>query len=305
MATRPAVHRLLRPPRRPAGRKLAMRRSSTLRESVLLAFGRTIRYGRNVARRAAEDPEEAVHEYRKSVRRARAVVALLRPALGGKAAAGISRELRRAFAETGTLRDSDVLLATLRRVDGDDPARSEIEDSLGRDGAQDSTKAVRALEDGREILRPLPEALRVVLPESFSMEDLDRGLTRSARRVQETLARAGETGTDADFHEWRKRVKELRYQVEMLASAGSAAIKKREKRLSELAEDLGETTDLILLEAALKRRAAAGEIPEAPALTGAIHSSIAESTQALIGRGREVFGDSPAAYARQLLAERG
>src|SRR4029077_6191147 len=125
-------------------------------------------------------------------------------------------------------------------------------------------------------------------PESFSMEDLDRGLTRSARRVQETLARAAETRTDADFQEWRKRVKELRYQVEMLASSGSAAIKKREKRLSELAEDLGDATDLILLEAALQRRAAAAEIPDAPALTGTIHSRIAESSRALIARGREV-----------------
>jgi CHAD domain-containing protein len=305
MATSPAVHRLLRPPRRPAGRKLAMRRSSTLRESVLLAFARTIRYARSVARRAGDDPEEAIHEYRKSVRRARAVIALLRPALGRKAAAGISRELRRAFAETGTLRDSDVLLGTLRRVEESDPARSEIETILGRESVQDSKKATRALEQGREILRPLPDALRVVLPESFSMEDLDRGLTRSARRVQETLARSEETRTDADFHEWRKRVKELRYQVEMLASSGSVAIKKREKRLSDLAEDLGEATDLILLEAALQRRIGAAEIPDAPALTGGIHSRIAESVRTLTARGREVFDEPPAAYARQLLAERG
>src|SRR5262249_32142985 len=165
MATNAAVRRLLRPPRRPAGRKLAMRRSSTLRESVLLAFARTIRYARSVARRAAEDPEEAVHEYRKSVRRARAVIALLRPALGRRAAAGISRELRRAFAQTGTLRDSDVLLGTLRGVDGEDAARAEIEETLGRESTRDSAAAVRALEEGREILRPLPEALRVVLPE--------------------------------------------------------------------------------------------------------------------------------------------
>jgi CHAD domain-containing protein len=305
MATSPAVHRLLRPPRRPAGRKLAMRRSSTLRESVLLAFTRTIRYARNVARRAADDPEEAVHEYRKSVRRARAVIALLRPALGRKAAGGISRELRRAFAETGTLRDADVLLGTLRRVDAEDPARAQVEETLGRESEQDSKKAAHALEDGREILRPLPDALRVVLPESFSMEDLDCGLTRSTRRVQDSLAHAEKTGTDADFHEWRKRVKELRYQVEMLASSGSAAIKKREKRLSELAEDLGDATDLILLEAALQRRIGAGKIPDPPALTGAIHSRIAESTRTLIARGREVFDEPPAAYARQLLAERG
>jgi CHAD domain-containing protein len=282
-----------------------MRRATTLRESVLLAFARTIRYARAVARRAAKEPEESVHEYRKSIRRARAVVSLLRPALGKKAARGFSRELRRAFRETGALRDADVLLASLRLVTSEDPALPEIETLLEREGRSDAGKAEDALAKGSEILKALPASLRVVLPQSFSMEDLDRGLTRSARRVKATLERAVETRTDADFHEWRKRVKELRYQVEMLASSGSPALKKREKKLDALAEELGETTDLILLESALGRRASRGEIPDAPALTGAIHSSIAERSGDLLERGREMFGEAPGDFAREVLAERG
>jgi CHAD domain-containing protein len=306
MATDPVVRRLLAPPRRPAGRKLAMRRSATLRESLLLAFARTIRYARAVARRAAAEPEESVHEYRKSVRRVRAVVSLLRPALGPKTAQGFAHELRRAFAETGALRDANVLLASLRLVPaGNDPERAEIESALERESREDGDEARRALEKGSEILKPLPAALRVVLPETFSMDDLDRGLTRSARRVQATLERAIETRTDADFHEWRKRVKELRYQVEMLASSGSPALRRREKKLSALAEDLGETTDLILLEAALQARIARGEIPDAPGLTGAIHSTIAERSRELLARGREMFAPSPGDFAREVLAERG
>lgn len=305
MGTDPVVRRLLAPPRRPAGRKLAMRRATTLRESVLLAFARTIRYARAAARRAAAEPEESVHEYRKSIRRCRAVVSLLRPALGTKAARSFSRELRRAFAETGALRDADVLLASLKLVPSDDPALPEIEAQLRREGRSDGDDAVRALAKGSEILKPLPDSLRVVLPETFSMDDLDRGLTRSARRVKATLERAIETRTDADFHEWRKRVKELRYQVEMLASSGSPALKKREKKLDALAEELGEATDLILLESALGRRASRGEIPDAPALTGAIHSSIADRSRQLLARGREMFAESPGDFAREVLAERG
>ena len=283
-----------------------MRRSATLRESVLLAFARTLRYARRTARDAGTDPEEAVHEYRKSIRRARAVVALLRPALGRRAAAGIGGELRRAFAQTGALRDADVLLETLRLVPGEDPTRTEIEEALGRERSEEGAgAAVKALEAGSLILKPLAESLRVVLPATFSMEDLDRGLTRSVRRVQETLETAARTRTDADFHDWRKRVKELRYQVEMLASSGSAALRRREKALSALAEDLGETTDLILLEAALARRMATGTMPDAPALTGAIHAMVAERTAALIARGQETFSEPPGALARQILAERG
>ncbi len=305
MATTPAVHRLLRPPRRPSGRKLAMRRASALRESVLLAFSRTLGYARAVARRAAADAGESVHEYRKSIRRARAVVALLRPALGKRAASALGRELKRAFAETGAFRDADVLLATLRGVTGEDPARAEIENTLGREREQDGGAAQRALQAGSRILRPLPDILRVTLPEAFSMDDLARGLARSVRRVHGTLAEAARTGHDADLHEWRKRVKELRYQLEMLASSGSPALKRREKALAALAEELGDTTDLILLGAALRERAARGEIPDAPGLAEAIRASVAARSQALIARGREMFAAAPGEFARLVLAERG
>jgi CHAD domain-containing protein len=304
MATNPVVRRLPRPPRRPAGRKLAMRRAWPLRESILLAFSGTLRYARAVARRAEVDPEESVHEFRKSIRRARAVVALLRPALGARSAAGLARELKRAFAETGAFRDADVLLATLRLVAVDDPALPAIEEALGRERARDGSVAA-ALEAGSRILRPLADALRVTLPESFSMDDLARGLSRSVRRVQETLTRAAESGRDADFHEWRKRVKELRYQLEMLASSGSAALKHREKALAALAEELGETTDLILLDAAMAQRSGRGEIPEAPELAGAIRVAVSERSQALVARGRAMFVLPHGEFARLVLAERG
>jgi CHAD domain-containing protein len=305
MATNPAAHRLLRLPRRPAGRKLAMRRACPLRESILLAFARTLRYGRSAARRAAADPEESVHEYRKSIRRARAVIALLRPALGTKAASGLSRELKRAFAETGAFRDADVLLATLRLLPGDEPVLPAIEAALGRERERDAEGAARALEAGSRILRPLPDALRVTLPESFSMDDLAAGLSRSLRRVQDALARAWESRLDADFHDWRKRVKELRYQIEMLASSGSAALKRREKALAALAEELGETTDLILLEAALAERASRGQIPESLSLHGAIRTAVSERSEALLSRGREMFALPHGEFARLVLAERG
>lgn len=305
MATNPVVRQLLRPPRRPAGRKLAMRRACPLRESILLAFARTLRYARAVARRAAADPEESVHEYRKSIRRARAVIGLLRPALGAKSAAGLSRELKRAFAETGAFRDADVLLASLRLIPGDDPVLPTIEAALGLERTRDAEAVSRALEAGSRILRPLPDALRVTLSESFSMDELARGLSRSVRRVQVTLARAAESRLDADFHEWRKRVKELRYQLEMLASSGSAALKRREKALAALAEDLGETTDLILLEAALAARASRGEIPESLSLHDAIRTAISGRVEGLLERGRNMFALPHAEFVRLVLAERG
>lgn len=306
MSTNAAAPRLLgRRRRRTGGNKLSMRRGVPLREAVLGGFSRIVGHARATARGASADPIESVHAFRKSVRRARAVVSLLRPSLGKTAAAGVTGELRRAFGPTGALRDTHILLQTLRKVPSDDPARDAILRALEGEAGGDSAPAGEVLRSGSRILQPLPRVLDVTLPRAFSMDDLARGVARGWRRTRRALKRAASTGLDADFHEWRKRVKELRYQVELLASTGSAEIKRREKALSALAEELGRVTDLIVLRSALASRQERGSLPEAPGLMESIRSAVLESSRVLLDRGREAFAEPPGEFARRVLAERG
>ena len=302
----PASPRLVKKARRRTSRRrLKAPRGVPLREAMLSAFTAIIATARGTVRHVALEPEEALHDFRKSVRRARALVSLLRPALGRTAAAGLSGELRAAFQSTGALRDADILIATLRSVASDDPSRPIVERALAQEQARDGARAAEALAAGSRVLRPLPEVLRVTLPRAFSMDDLARGLARSCRRVRATLAQAVEAGTSAAFHEWRKRVKELRYQIELLASTGSAALKRREKALAALAEELGKVTDLIVLQTALVERQSSGLVPPAPALAEAIRSTIDARARALTQRGVDFFTEAPADFARSVLAERG
>ena len=294
-----------KPRRRRARRRLAAPRGVPLREALLRAFARIIAVARGTLRHVERDPEEALHDYRKSIRRARALVSLLRPALGRTAARGLSGELRRAFQATGPLRDGDILIATLRSVASDDPALPAIERQLEEEKSRDGARAAEALAEGGRILKPLPDVLRVTLPAEFSMDDLARGLARSWRRARAALERAEATRADTDFHGWRKRAKETRYQIELLASSGSPALRRREKTLAALAEELGKITDLIVLQVSLAERRASGAIPEAPALGETIQAAIAAGAAERIAQGREIFAESPADFARQVLAERG
>ena len=291
--------------RRTPRRRLRAPRGVPLREALLLAFSRIVSTARGTVRHVAGEPQEALHDFRKSVRRARSLVSLLRPALGRTAARGLGAELRNAFQATGVLRDANILIATLSTVASDDAARRVIAQALEREQSGDASCAAETLAAGNRTLRPLPDVLRIMLPQDFSMDDLARGLARSCRRVRTTLVRAADTGSDADFHEWRKRLKELRYQVELLASTGSAELKRREKALAALAEELGKVTDLIVLQAALAEREKAGAIPEAPALREAIRTMIDARSCELVERGTAFFTESPADFARQVLAERG
>ncbi|MGH9368887.1 MAG: CHAD domain-containing protein, partial [Thermoanaerobaculia bacterium] len=292
----------------PGGRKLRLPRRRPLREGILTAFARILAAARRAARSARQDPVAAVHEYRKSLRRARAVVSLLRASLGKEAAAGLARQLRGAFAVTGSFRDADILLATLRRlppVPEDDPARHAIEAALELEQRRTRGETSETLAQALRLLAALPAVLDVTLDPEFSAHDLERGLFRSRRRERQALERARESGSDEDLHEWRKRVKELRYQVELLASTGSRELKKREKALGQLAQELGDVTDAIVLAREIARRQREGSVPPAPALLERIRELAADGSRRLRERGAGLFEGDPKLFARQVIAERG
>jgi len=293
--------------RKPAG-KLRLPRRRPLREGIVTAFARVLGVTRRTARSSAEDPVSAVHEYRKSLRRARAVVALLRPALGRRAERGLRRKLREAFEVTGPFRDADVLQATLSGlppVPDDDLARHAIAVSFELDQHRSRREASEALARGLASVAALPAVLDTCLEPAFSAHDFERGLMRLRRRERRALARAKESHAVEDFHEWRKRLKELRYAVELVASAGTPELQAREKALGNLARDLGDVTDLTVLAREIERRRDEGLVPPAPHLLATIGELAAGGAAKLLDRGAELFEDDPKTFARQVLAERG
>jgi len=294
--------------RRALGGKLRLPRRRPLREGVQKSFSRMVSVARRSAHTAAEDPVAAVHEFRKSIRRGRAVVALLSPTLGRKAAARLVGRMREAFAVTSAFRDADILLETLESVPPvpeDDLARHAIQVALELEQRRTRAETTETLARGLAALAPLPSALDVVLDPGFSVHDLERGLQRSRRRERRSLDRARDSRTPEDVHEWRKRVKELRYQVELLASAGSRELKKREKKLADLAQELGAVTDLTVLAREVERRQRDGGVPPAPQLVARIRALAASRSNELVERGAALFESDPKAFARQVLAERG
>jgi len=113
------------------------------------------------------------------------------------------------------------------------------------------------------------------------------------------------TRSDEDLHEWRKRVKELRYQVELLASKGGGEIKRREKSLGRLAQDLGAVTDLIVLAREIGEREREGTVPASPALKERIRELAAKRSGPLLELGAKLFEGDAKLFARQVLGERG
>jgi CHAD domain-containing protein len=272
---------------------------------MLRAFQSILAVNRRAAASASTRSVEAVHQFRKSIRRARAIVELLRPALGERAADGLVLALKKAFAETGSLRDADILLAALASLGETDITTEALEAALKAELADRPGPAQTAelLRGGGAGLRPLPGVLEVVLPADFSVGDLHKGFARTQRRARRALSRALESYSPENFHRWRRRMKDLRYQVELLASGGSKTLRHTEKELGRLAQDVGDTTDLFVLGREVEARAAA--LPDSAALAERIRRVSEDAARQQLSRGEELLAEPPRRFADRVLAERG
>ncbi len=200
--------------------------------------------------RAGGVDEKAVHETRKALKRLRALIRLLEKRLGPEAFEREDAALRGTAARLAEARDAEVLLATLDRL----VKRNERKLS-GRRGvlrlrrrllAEQRRTRVDELTRARLLVELRVMRARVVLwrlPERGGIELIEPGLKRcygEGRKRYRRVAR-GKGEQVRAMHEWRKRVKDLRYAAELLGRRPLA------RRADELGELLGEDHDLALL----------------------------------------------------------
>jgi len=215
----------------------------------------------------ASSDERAIHETRKALKRLRALLRLLRGTLGERRFAREYEILRDAAQQLAGARDAEVMVGTLDALLERQPRkfarRRAIVELRKLLVAQRASAVKRTLDDGatrqevlceltglreRAQLWDLPERPGITIVES-DLRRIYRQGRRHHRRAGRSAGRSvsgahGMRGTRL-LHEWRKRVKDLRYAAEML---GLRALARRADALGEL---LGEEHDLALLAALL------------------------------------------------------
>jgi len=228
--------------------------------------------------------EHAVHETRKALKRLRALLRLLADELGARAFARENDALRDIAARLAGARDSEVMLATLDALIARHPRKLEGRGAVaalrGRLAAERERMERMTLGDEalrEEVLHDL-RAFRVRVAE-WRLRDgkgialVERGLARIYRQGRRRYMRVarGKGDQARAMHEWRKRVKDLRYAAEMLqrreqgesargddgkrakgsrrrrAARDAEWLRVVARRADELGELLGEDHDLVLL----------------------------------------------------------
>jgi CHAD domain-containing protein len=255
------------------------------------------------------DPVEAVHEARKALKMERALLRLARSALKTRLRRRENAALRDAAGLLSGTRDADVMLQAL---DG-------VAQCYAGQVPESTIKAVRSqVEAERELLRAHPDGARAIVTTAEELRAirgrLDRwtlktggwkaisgGLEWAYRRGRKAYALARRDPTDENLHEWRKRAKDLWYDLRLLEPTAPRLLHGEVKAAHELADLLGDDHDLAVLHETVSGVAAQIAADVGPVLALIDHRRERLQEQAFAS-GRRIYAEKTGTFVRRLRA---
>jgi hypothetical protein len=205
--------------------------------------------------RAGQPRERTVHEARKALKRARALVRLQREALGRKRFAATNKALRNAGRGLAEARDAEVMVDALDSLVKRHPkqlATSKAVAKLRRELVAQRERMHAQTQAGAPARAAIVEQLRITRTKLARWElpagGERAGLERIYRQGRQRRRRARRERDGMAMHQWRKRVKDLRYVAEALECKQVA------RRADRLGETIGEEHDLLLLAGHIRRQ---------------------------------------------------
>jgi CHAD domain-containing protein len=202
----------------------------------------------------ATGSDEPFHGARKEMKRIRAALRLLRPALGRRAYQWANARVRDAAARLTAVRDATALLQTLDKLTSQQEhgeLRALVTDLhqqlLKNRQSQRRSVTLQCLREITQHLAQTADRLRMQVPKMPDLAAAHRGMTKIYRAGRKAYRRARRHPTTEALHAWRKQVKYLYYDVELMRSAYQARLGKAGSRTKRLGALLGDDHDLAVL----------------------------------------------------------
>jgi len=263
---------------------------------------------RHLSGQGDADRDEAIHEARKSIKKIRGVLRLMRGELGDiygmeNAHFGdIGRELSQ-FRDAGASIETFDALRKRYRGEMDGRMLASIRRRLKASKRQAEQQAGIAA-----VLTRMAAALRQLAP-SVSRWPLAKdgfpaiapGLEATFRDGQKAMARARKHPLPENYHEWRKRVKAHWYHIRLLEGVWDGAMPAYEKRLKDLETWLGEDHNLVVLEEKIRAAPGAyGRAPEIALFVRLIGKHRKELRGDALALGARTYGEKPRQFTRRM-----
>jgi CHAD domain-containing protein len=214
-----------------------------LRTRLLREFRASLDIARLSAANSSNDLATAVHHYRRALRRARALVDVISAKLPKHERKSILEALRDARGALSVARDHAVAPGVLAAMPLGEPERLVANDVLraARDAAPTEADTELLLREGAARAVAQADALEAALP-VFDERVLFAGMANTYRKARR--ARRGAKRSMSQFHRFRRRLKELAYQFELVAELGGARMQTLKDAYTGISVTCGEVADL-------------------------------------------------------------
>ena len=235
----------------------------------------------------------------------RGLLRLVRHELGRKAFKAENHRYRDAGRLLSGSRDAEVKLETLSALlhEFDDlpegtaetwegmleTERDELAAAMRSESSGRIAAAIDAIEAGREEI-----GAWTLHTDSWSL--LGPGLSRSYREGRAAMRRVRAEPTTENVHDWRKRAKDLWYQLRIVRDVWPELLGPTVKQAHELTELLGDHHDLAVLSEDLRNRDGLGDRGPFDTAIGQRQEQLLE---AALGIGRRLYAEKPKAFRRR------
>ena len=283
---------------------ISLQSHETLRSGLLRAVDALTDSAADSLSYESRNYEQDIHQIRTTIKRLRALLRLIRPAVDP---AFFNRENARLRTAAGLLsfaRDAEVARQTLKTLpvsnqSDQDAIRSvlsgfESNVELPNDVEHTLAEVKRRLEQTRRNFQRL--WLRGSEPEILAS-----GLRAIYRQGRKRMQKAIELGEDKAFHRWRIRAKNLYYELEFLESVWPKRFHGLLSRLSELQEKIGLDHDAAVLRAWLKKSPENfGGSETVQSVVSCLDNQTRKLRQSAVPLGREIWREKPRRFARRV-----
>jgi CHAD domain-containing protein len=252
---------------------------------------------------------EAVHEVRKDIKKVRAILKLARPDMPKKDYRHQTEILRKAASELAATRDAYVKGSAFEHLSDhfDGQLRPRRVRQLRKAFAGDLAKAQKQFTK-KKLTVKVKQALQRIHKQLDDVEFTAKGwkairpgLTTAYTCGRRDYDNASATPSPEHLHEWRKRVKELWYQLRILQPICPEDLDPLAEEFKDLGECLGHDHDLFLLQQALEEDHGLG-LPAADRLmvTSLIEKRQRELRLTAMEKGARLYAEKPADFCARL-----
>jgi CHAD domain-containing protein len=251
----------------------------------------------------------AVHCTRKEIKKVRAVMRLVRAKVTKRAYRRQNRLLKKAARQLAGPRDAWVKIETLRNLTHHFKSRltpgalRRVRPELRNAFEQEMKRFAKEnrARDARRVLRGAAKELQRLDVSGKGWKALGPGIRTAYRQGRCAYQTARKDPSPENFHQWRKRAKELWYQVSLLRPIWPEQMEAMIRELERLGDYLGDDHDLVILRQSLEEQHGdAGRSRELEILHGLIDERQRELRAAVLRLGRRFYGGKPSVFCERL-----